>query len=288
MFGLLESGAPSRDDKALMSVLDRRRVLPALDALIDAVQPSSTPISLDETAVCLDSSVFLRLASHTHSADIIDYFTSKHTAPLILPGQAIQEFWNNQLQAVDTVASGLKRKFEGFKKDFSNIDPNFGEYADKMAVLLDEFGMEHGHIYDEATVHRTGRLFDVLRQKAVVPYVPRLLFNSIAAQRKMTNTPPGFRDPGDGDFFIWADLLRGLQISTKQRVRYSKVALVTEDSKKDWSRAGVAHPMLTAEIAALFRVPFEIWRLDRLAQEVADVFQTDAAGNDTILPKPRP
>jgi len=267
MFGT--SDTLTRDDRTLIGVLDRCTDLPALDALIAAIRPEDRPeVPLGKTAIALDSTVFLRLANHPKSADIIDYLSGRHGAPLILPGQAVQEFWNNQLQAVDTVSSSLRKKFDSFKEEFSQIDPNFGEFSGRIVALLDEFSAEHGHVYDEGTVKKTGRLLGVLQEAAIVPFVSRLHYEAFAKQRKQTKTPPGFKDPGDGDFFIWADLLRGLQIAKRRRKKFSRVVLATEDRKLDWGRAGVPHPILVAEVDALFGVPFEIWRLERLAAEV--------------------
>ena len=258
-------------DRELVSVLCRHRDIPALDSLIEAINPTANDVPLNSMAIAIDSSVFLRLPNHARSADIIDYLSSRHSAPLILPGQAIQEFWNNQLSSVDTVVTSLQKKFDKFREEFSGIDPNFGDYSAKITELLGKFSEEHGHIYDEAVVRKTGKLLNVLRDKALVPYVCRQSFDSIAVQRKKTKTPPGFRDSGDGDFYIWADTLRGLQISKRNSIRFDKVALITEDVKPDWSRAGMAHPVLSAEISALFGVPFELWKLDKLAEMVVQV-----------------
>ena len=82
-------------------------------------------------------------------------------------------------------------------------------------------------------------------------------------------TPPGFRDNGDGDFFIWVDLLTGLLEAQALGKEYRRVALVSLDKKVDWSRAGIAHPILVAEVRTLLNVPFEIWTIDRLSAEIA-------------------
>lgn len=257
------------DDEQLFRLLDRQSSIAALSALGEAVRGSPSNISIGQTAICLDASVFLRLANHPKSADIVDYLSSNHSAPLILPGQAIQEFWNNQLQVVGTVATKFRGKFADLRKEVEQLDPNFGDFADEMGNLLDRFSQEHGHVYDEAMVRKTVTLLDVLEDSAVIPFVPRLRFAQIAAQRKMTRTPPGFKDDGDGDFFIWADLLRGLQHAISRKDAFTHVALVTEDKKPDWCRGSIPHPILTAEISALAKVPFSIWRLDKLAAEVA-------------------
>lgn len=102
-----------------------------------------------------------------------------------------------------------------------------------------------------------------------MPYAPRLRYKEIAAIRKRTKTPPGFRDEGDGDFFIWVDLLHGLQQAQLNKHSFSRVVLVSLDKKIDWSREGIAHPILVAEARALLNVPFEMWTLNDLAREVS-------------------
>jgi hypothetical protein len=46
--------------------------------------------------------------------------------------------------------------------------------------------------------------------------------------------------------------------------------LVTDDRKIDWSRSGMAHPILVDEVKALVGVPFEIWNLEKLADEITN------------------
>lgn len=255
----------------MIAVLDRQGPFEALSSLVYALQPQPQSILLQDTAIALDANVFLRLSSHPKSADITDYFASAHVAPLILPGQVIQEFWNNQLQAVDSIASGLRKKFEQLKSDVARVDTAFGGFAEEFGGLLDKFSGDYGYVYDEGTIRRTHALLEVIQRKAVVPYAPRLLFCDIAAQRKRTRTPPGFRDDGDGDFYVWVDLLAGLQQSKATGQDFARVALVSHDRKLDWTREGVAHPILMAEIRALFGVPFEIWSIQRLVEEVASL-----------------
>lgn len=186
-----------------------------------------------------------------------------------MPGQTIQEFWNNQLQAVDTVASGLRRKFDSLRADFDKVDKNFGDYGAQISEILGKFGIEHGHIYDEGTVRKTLTFLEMIRRRATVPYAPRLQFQEIATQRKRTKTPPGFRDDGDGDFFVWIDFLTGLQHARLKGIDFERAVFISNDQKVDWSRAGIAHPILVAEVRALIDVPFEIWTLQKLADEIA-------------------
>jgi hypothetical protein len=251
-------------------VLDRRIPIDSLDALWSAVdrKPKINP-QLETVAIGIDSSVFLRLASHRNSADIVDYLDSKHLGPLILPGQAVQEFWNNQLAAVDTVAAGVKKKFETLKQDVAKVDPNFGDYAETMGSLLERFSSDYGYVYDASTLRTTIVLLELLKKKAFLSYVPRTRFNDIALNRKRTKTPPGFRDDGDGDFFVWAEFLYGLLREKGLGRAFGHAIILTHDQKIDWSRAGVAHPILAAEVKKLVDVPFDVWTIDRFYEAIA-------------------
>jgi hypothetical protein len=117
-------------------------------------------------------------------------------------------------------------------------------------------------------VRKTLAVLEMLQKRALVPYAPRLRFREIAAQRKRTKTPPRFKDDGDGDFFIWVDFLNGLQQARAKSQEFDHVVLVSHDQKLDWSRAGIAHPILVAEVRSLFDVPFEIWTIQKLADEI--------------------
>lgn len=248
------------------AVLCREADFPALDALIYAYKPEARQIYLATSAIVLDSSAFLRLGPQT---DVIDYLNSKHRGPIVLPGQAIQEFWNNNLNVADSIATGINKKFEELKKEIAKVDDNFHDFAERFSALTDEFRVSFGYAYDGSTVRRTMSLFDVLKEKAIVSYVRRNRFLGLAEQRKRSRTPPGFKDDMDGDFFIWLDMIDSLLIARSRGIHFEHVLFVSNERKIDWSREGVAHPILSAEINALLGVPFEIWDVSKLAQKVA-------------------
>jgi hypothetical protein len=178
------------------------------------------------------------------------------------------------------MAAGLQKKFESFRSDLTKVDPNFGRYADKIGELLNEFRAEHGHVYDQATVRKTLAFLDLLQQRASVPYTSRIKLRDVAAQRKRTKTPPGFKDEGDGDFFIWADFLAGLQRASADGKKFSRAVLVTRDQKVDWSRAGIAHPILVAEVRALLGASFEIWDDEKLSEEIEKALAEESSNPD--------
>ena len=55
-------------------------------------------------------------------------------------------------------------------------------------------------------------------------------------------------------FFIWLDMLDALLLAKARNIAFEQVVFVSNDKKMDWSREGVAHPILSAEMAALVGV----------------------------------
>lgn len=260
------NGKPTAKERRLHRVLSRQITLDSISHLIAALKSEQSDMPLDRTALALDTSAFLRLARHRKSADVLDYIGVNHKAPFIIPGQAIQEFWNNQMSVVDTVAIGLGKKFASLKKEMDQIDVITSDHIDSIKESLTALADEHGHIYDTNTNKNTIDMLESFKASATVSYANRDLYRELAVHRKMTKTPPGFRDEGDGDFYIWLDALTGLM--DQPRSRFDRFVFVTLDEKPDWSRGGIPHPILSAEIAALFGCPFEIWKPDKLADEV--------------------
>jgi len=264
--GSLDAALNERLERQIMAVLGRERSIGALAALARAYRPTPAEISLGCSAIALDSSVFLRLGTQE---GVIDYLGASHPAPLVLPGQSIQEFWNNNLSAAESIAGGISKKFDALEAEIGKVDATFGEFSMQFRALLKDFKESFGYAYDGGTVRRTVSLFEVLESKAVVSYVSRERFAPMAEIRNKTKTPPGFKDHGDGDFFIWLDLLKALLLTKEQGSTFDRVVLVTNDKKADWSREGIPHPILSAEINALVGVPLETWTLDKLVRQVA-------------------
>jgi hypothetical protein len=253
----------------LEELLDRRTPLAPIAALRQAVNVHSRVVpDLERIAFGFDSSVFIRLATHRRSPDILDYLP-RHQAPLVLPGQAMQEFWNNRLTVVNTISDSVRKKYNELALEMRKIGAQFENFDERMKEVLDNFQSEFGYVYDENTRESVAKMLVILEERAYCSYVPRTRFSSLAHTRKRTKTPPGFRDEGDGDFFVWADFLFGLIVSAPDRERFDHVVLLTNDIKSDWSTAGTPHPLLSAEIEALFGVNFDLWTLDKFATVVS-------------------
>lgn len=271
-FGINVAARISRDpEQDVLSALDRVIPLDALAALEYSLSTTAipkSPLSLSDTAVALDTNVLLKLAAHPKSAEVADYLSTRHRAPLVIPGQVIQEFWNNHVGSLMTVAKEVEKKLIELEKLIGELDPN-SPLAEAIANIKDRALTDYKFLYDAGLVNKTRSMIASLRVRAIVPFATRSRFAQAAELRKITKTPPGFRDAGHGDFYVWVDLLTGLQKARSSGSTFVRVVLVTNDEKPDWVRNGMAHPILSSEVSALFDVPLEIWKLDRLVEEVA-------------------
>lgn len=250
------------------ALLDRGSEIGALKSLSSALKFELPERNLAETVIAFDANVLLRMSKHRNCDDIVDYLRTAFSGKIILPGQVIQEFWNNQFLGVDSISSALQKKFKEIRETIGNLDDQFGDYATRFDALMNEFDEKYGYIFDENTARKTKLFVDLLIEKARVPFVQRSLISASAEVRKRTKTPPGFKDGGDGDFFVWADLLLGLAELKKEDFPYRRVILVTLDKKIDWSRGGIPHPILSAEIHAISGAEFETITLEVLAKRL--------------------
>lgn len=254
---------------SLEALLRRDSPLNALEGLAAALgPPPSYDSALTGSAVCLDSNIFLKLASHPRRAEIVDYFLVKHDAPLVISAQSVQEFWNSQLAAIETVAVSIQRKFSDLEKEVEKVEEDFGDYPARFAALLSEFQVNYGHLHDKNARRNVSALVEMLAKRARVSEVPRHRFYCYAEPRQRTKTPPGFKDSGDGDFYVWLDFLYGMALDKRCGKRFRRAVLITDDRKVDWCRGGVPHPTLAAEAAAYLEVPLEMWNLTKLSAAI--------------------
>ena len=254
---------------AILNVLSRRTQIDALSALRSALQVQQSSLPLKATAIAFDTTVFMRIAKHERYDLLADYLVGQHIAPLILPGQAIQEFWNNQHDAVTTLAQPIRSALSNLQSAVSKAGLEMEGSTGAISEAVERFEIQYGHMYDQAAVSKVLSMLDLLSTRAHVPFAPRDAFIELARHRKLTKTPPGFKDAGDGDFFIWVDFLFGLITEKSAGKIFTRALLVTNDTKKDWCRKDAAHPVLVAEAMSLLQVPFEIWDLQKFVNAVA-------------------
>ena len=240
-------------------VLDRAAPIDALGQLrrrVEKGRPSGLTAS-STTAFSFDTNAIFRLGLGQGGADALDYLRTQHHGPIIVPGQTLQELWNNQLAAISPQAGVLMKKFEELRSEMEKIGEQLGDAGERARAALEDLLASHGHLLDPTSQEALVGTLEVLGEVGTVSYVPRRLFAGIASIRHETKTPPGFRDPGHGDFYVWADFLFGVaQLPVDS---FDAVVLVTNDTKPDWSRKGVPHPILVAELKSLADVPFRLW-----------------------------
>jgi hypothetical protein len=254
----------------LISLLGWSEQIGAVSTLITAVRGSNVGTLSDTAAVCFDANVYLNLGKGSKASELIDYFRSRHKGPLIMPNQVLLELWNNYLSAVETFTDKVQRQLEDFNKTIEEIEPHYSALREGAVELVRGFREEYGHVFNERTQTDLIALLDMLADIAIPSQVDRALFSHLAIQRKRSKTPPGFKDDGDGDFYVWAELLNGLLIAKESKKSFDKVILVTDDVKKDWSTNGSPHPLLVAEVETLVGVPFQVMRLVELKAAVKD------------------
>lgn len=259
--------------RTLRDLLAWSTPIDALSPLVSAVKGSGAGVLSEESAVCFDANVFLNLGKGRKASEVIDYFAERHKGPLIVPHQVLLEFWNNHLTSVETVIGKLSRQFGELNKIVEEIDPEYASLREGSSRLAKEFEGEWGHVFSEATQTDLIALLEMLATTAFSSQVDRASFTDLAKARKRTKTPPGFKDEGDGDFYLWVELLNGLLLAQEAGRKFDRVLLVTDDVKKDWSTNGSPNPMLVAEIASLCQVPFQVMRLADLKRAVQEALK---------------
>lgn len=271
MSGINEAQVRREALEQIIEVLDRR--IPAsgpsaVKALSSAMStPQGEGKDIKHAAFTIDSSALLRMARDPKNYDVIDFLLTLDT-PTVLPGQTLQEFWNNRLEYVHTIGSEFSKRFAPFQDYIKRSAGKFGTLEQELNDWLNKVEEEFLHRYDEPTARSVSKLISLLEGNILCDFAPRELLSHVAEQRKKTKTPPGFRDSADnyGDFYVWTDTLYSLQIYATNRggVDFNQVILISNDQKLDWISHDIPHPALTSEIACLFHVPFQIWTYEKL------------------------
>lgn len=259
---------PTQD---LVSVFERRESIDAIDGLMHAltgdlmIDENNIVDMLPKTAIGIDTNILLLLSMNPRGCySAIDYLSRERDAPFILPGQVIQEFWNNIKESPEGKWKEMKKKFEEFKDSVEQLSGDAIAGLKVVEDALSHFSREHSEIYSPLIVSNAAKVMNELRDTAVVPFCPRSIFRDIYRSRNSTKTPPGFKDDGDGDFFVWADFLYGLRGQQVEGSEFQHVVFVTNDKKVDWVIDDSAHPILISEVRSLLQVSFEIWNFNKL------------------------
>jgi len=265
--------------KLVREAIARSAVIDALGALITLVDGTTPATPAGRIALGFDTNALFRVAGGKRGADVVDYLAGPFPGQLILPGQVIQEVWNNQMSGLSPTAKSLHKKFEELEEEALKLDERFGALGDSIRQQIVELVAVHSRTFDPDALKSFRGLLGIMQTKADIPFVPRDSFHDLGIVRRATKTPPGFKDTGLGDFFVWADFLLGVG-RAQMDAPLAAVVFVTMDQKADWSRDGSPHPILQAEAEFVAKAPFSLWALSDLYKFVDSESGSDAARSE--------
>lgn len=255
----------NRAFQRILGVLGRSNSVNPLNAFDSILVQGQRPINdISNVAIGFDANSILRLATHKKMDDILDIIQVKKLL-CIVPEQALQEFWNNELAVADSVNRKIKTKVDEIKKYLSESGVYEAQEIKNIENELIKLEANHGYLMDPKYREKTKNVFEFFSIAATVVTTPRDKLIEIANLRKKTKTPPGFKDDGYGDFFCWVDLIFALMINRK-KYNFENVLWVTSDKKMDWSRESIPHPILSAEMKTLVGANLYTCDLDKLAE----------------------
>lgn len=225
-------------------------------------------------AMGFDTNCLKHLRRDQKAANDVLAFIESEAISLIVPGQAIQEFWNNHgtfVADVENIVGEMGKLSKRVERLSSQPD-----HAVRLERLQSDLASLTADIQDSQNprlLAESADLWEKLNQLANVSYVPREAFVGIGRMRFDSKTPPGFADDKKlanqlGDFFVWADFLLGILEAKLGDVvrRPGRVALVTDDQKNDWVVAGKPHPVLLGEFNTLTNRTLEVLTADALVK----------------------
>jgi len=264
------------DAKALRSVfkcLDRGLV--GGEKVASNYTPGVAAVGLDTNALKQ-----LRRESYLTTALIANAAAAK--VPIIIPGQSIEEFWNNHRV--------FTRDLEGIERDVSSLSTKVATLlrsttADEMRIQLTtikeavaQFQRESEDARNPQLLETSRTMMDELLRSAIVAFVPRSRFVKLGEMRFSSKVAPGFEDSSKhpqhlGDFFVWSDFLYAARsLYGQERLPDGdSLVFVTDDAKPDWVTGGSAHPTLAAEAAALTGRRLEIRQTSSLPQLIEEL-----------------
>lgn len=217
----------------------------------------------------------MRRVDRNTRSSILTYLQSK-SVPIIIPAQAIQEFWNNHgifVKDVKNLEGDTKKLAAKYEK--LQGGPATRRALETMAAQVASLAEDLEDSRNPQLLSESIELWELLLPESSLAQVPRGDFFPIGEHRFVSGIGPGTADENKkanrlGDFYIWADFLVGLLNLGMQREQQpdSTIVFVTEDGKEDWVSSGVPHPTLLGEVFELTGRPLLLLTMDELAKYV--------------------
>lgn len=179
--------------------------------------------------------------------------------PIVLPGQAVQEYWNNHRTFSNEDSNRLRKDIEKLQQGLLDVGAaSASEHVATIEEALKGLDDDLQEVRDaRAFLRRSTDAMDELLRFGRVVFAPRLTFGPLAELRLASKVAPGFDDAkmkaaALGDFFVWADFLLGCMLLRRPLTPRtgSFGLLVTDEKKIDWRTGELAHPVLSAEYKA--------------------------------------
>lgn len=152
----------------LENVLTRSSSIDPVTPLIASLDVEADEVDLDRVAIGFDTNALLRVVGHRKSYEVIDYFGRARNAPTILPGQSVQEFWNNQSKGYGSVANKIRADFANLSRTIQSIDDRFDDFSLRFDELFSQFRGSFENVFDEDEQRSTKEFFENLRSFSVI------------------------------------------------------------------------------------------------------------------------
>ena len=254
----------------IYQVLSRQTPFSSLALVLDALEETvpNQPSDPNKIAFGLDANVILHMQLHSL---IPDYLGGIHSGLVILPSQAVQEFWNNR-QTMQGAAHEVRTRFDTLKLAVAKLDIEHQQFLDGFEALLAEFEAGSGWTWAESFRTKVTAAFKQVSARAIEPQFPKDVMAQISHERDASKTPPGFKDKDkNGDLYVWAEFLLGLLQGRAAGHDFELAVLLTRDKKADWGKGGHAHPFLCAELQEVVGVAFETWDMKEMLEHAKKV-----------------
>lgn len=270
--------------RILRDGLGRSTPIDVIEGLRGALkQADHVAYMIPEAALILDTNAVFDIVKLEQSDKVLDYLTTKHVGPVILPGQVFTEYWNNRVNRIDSPIDPVLRSLKKLEETIATFgEMGFESYRSRLEEVVLDFRSSHVAVLDPSHARKVDGALEAISGVAKVVHVPRDEFWGIGRARKSDKTPPGFRDRADeyGDFFVWAEALFALMVEQEDRAGgapLTRAVFVTNDTKKDWSVRGSLHPVLRAEAKLLAGVEMDTWSVETLDKFVSKQLAPSAA-----------